>query len=218
MLRKDKALLETLKRKYGKRTILNEISNELKRNAAQQAFGKGKIRQGNYFLKNSTLTPKELYDMTEIPNKYFSNNKDIREIIIPNNIEIIGRSAFSNCYNIRSVTIPDSVTTIGDYAFSGCSSLTSVVIPDSVTAIGECAFWECSSLTSITIGDSVTAIGECAFEDCDNLKTIIIKGDIYRMDIADNAIPEGVRVIYGDNKRAMKESYNVRRNKRLSRY
>ncbi len=49
--------------------------------------------------------------------------------------------------NIKSIVIPDSVTIIGYYAFGNCSSLQSITIPDSVTSIANFAFYGCSSLT-----------------------------------------------------------------------
>lgn len=137
-----------------------------------------------------------LKDMTEIPSDYFYNSK-IKEIIIPNNITSIGRSAFSSCTSLTSVTIGNGVKSIGDWAFYNCKSLTSVTIGSGVTSIGEMTFSDCESLTSITIPnsvtsikygvfcnctsltsvtipDSVTSIGEEAFKDCTSLKSVTI--------------------------------------------
>ena len=51
---------------------------------------------------------------------------------------------------VKDVIIPNTVTNIGRSAFYGCSGLTSVTIPESVTSIGGQAFMDCSGLTSIT--------------------------------------------------------------------
>lgn len=118
-----------------------------------------------------------LKGMTEIPNKYFYNSK-IKEIIIPNNITLIGVWAFSGCKNLTSVTIPDSVNEIGIWAFFDCTSLTSITIPDSVTSIEGSAFSRCTSLTSVTIPDSVTSIGEEAFYGCYNLTSVTIPNSV----------------------------------------
>ena len=52
MLRKDKALLESLTRKYGKGYILNEISKNTIKSAASKAIEKGKFKQAKYFVDN----------------------------------------------------------------------------------------------------------------------------------------------------------------------
>ena len=62
----------------------------------------------------------------------------LKEIIIGDNVSIIGKDSFSNCTGLTSVTIGNNVTTIRDNAFSGCTGLTSLTIPDSVIKIGRC--------------------------------------------------------------------------------
>ena len=83
----------------------------------------------------------------------YLNGEEVKDLVIPNSVTSIGRSAFSGCSGLTSVTTPNSVASIGDYAFSGCSGLTSVAIPNSVTSIGESAFDHCSGLTSVHISD-----------------------------------------------------------------
>ncbi len=51
------------------------------------------------------------------------------DLIIPDDIKIIGASAFSMCSGITSMTIKGVVTSIGNYAFSGCSSLETIFVP-----------------------------------------------------------------------------------------
>ena len=118
---------------------------------------------------------------------------EIKEYIIPNEVESIGANAFRGCSGLTSITIPNSVTSIGTYAFYGCCGLTSVTIPNSVTSIGDNAFDSCSGLTSVTfhckeigswfsgsssikevvIGNEVTSIGEMAFSNT-MLNSVII--------------------------------------------
>ena len=60
----------------------------------------------------------------------FLNEKEINNLVIPENVTSIGKYAFIKCSGLTSVTIPKSITKIGDGAFYGCNGLTSVYISD----------------------------------------------------------------------------------------
>lgn len=81
--------------------------------------------------------------------KYFGNELNV---IIPEGVTSIRRSAFCNCSSLTSVTIPTGVTSIESCAFFGCSRLANVTIPASVTKIESGAFYNCGSLTTIHYG------------------------------------------------------------------
>ena len=107
---------------------------------------------------------------------------------------------FLNGKEIKDLVIPEDVTSIGDYAFYKCSGLTSVNIPSSVESIGSSAFSGCSGLTSVTIPNSVTSIGGKAFEGAE-LRTVVslnpeppaggVTESIYTYNHATLYVPEG---------------------------
>ena len=99
------------------------------------------------------------------------------QILIPNNVTLIGENAFYNHESLISVEIPDSVTSIGYQAFYYCSNLTSVVIGNGVTSIGGRAFSDCYGLTSVVIGDGVTSIGSSAFGSC-SIASVVIPNSV----------------------------------------
>ena len=108
----------------------------------------------------------------------YLNGREVKELVIPSDVEEIKNFAFYGCNGLTSVTIPSNVTSIGENAFCGCSGLTNVTIPSSVTSIGYKAFRGCTSLKSITIPNGVTSIRNSAFEDCTSLESITIPNSV----------------------------------------
>ena len=119
------------------------------------------------------------------------------QVVFPEDLTSIPKSAFLGCSNLTSITIPNSVTSIGEYAFADCKNLTSITIPSSVTSIGDSAFsdsaltsvtfeegsqcesigeraFSCAGLTSITIPNSVKTIGKSVFFGCHSFKEITL--------------------------------------------
>ena len=90
-------------------------------------------------------------NMTEIGMNVFFGTAWLNEkqkespFIIINNILMDG-SAYQG-----DVIIPEDVLIIGDNAFSWCGEITSVIVPKNVTSIGEQAFVMCFKLASVTI-------------------------------------------------------------------
>jgi len=91
------------------------------------------------------------------------------EVIVPDEVTVIGRSAFKDNQTIRSVILPDGVTRIEDRAFDGCINLQSVSMSKSVIYIGDEAFRHCEKLSSIHTMKNVETIGMGAFAFCSNL-------------------------------------------------
>lgn len=100
---------------------------------------------------------------TKILTGYLGENT---ELVLPNGITEISKTAFSGNSSITSVILPDSIISLGDDTFRNCWNLTSVTLPNQLESIGKQAFYHCDSLTRITIPNSVTQIGDEAFNLC----------------------------------------------------
>ncbi|MBR4050442.1 MAG: leucine-rich repeat protein [Clostridia bacterium] len=91
---------------------------------------------------------------------------DMENIVIPENIEIIGKLAFGSCYFLESVTFAEnsSLDTIGELAFSSCESLKTLKLPEGLKSIMHCAF-EWSGIERIYIPQSVLFVDSYAAQE-----------------------------------------------------
>lgn len=89
-------------------------------------------------------------------------DSSLKNVIIPEGIEIISASAFDMC-DVESVTIPNSVKSIEFFAFGGCTNLKSVKLPEGLKVIEAFAFAFCEELGPVIIPRSVESIGLDAF-------------------------------------------------------
>lgn len=112
--------------------------------------------------------------VTSIDQGAFEGNKNIRTLVISDNLTNIGMQAFSQCTGLTKITFGNGLKTIYGLAFEYCSALTEIVIPDSVTSISNGAFSQCRNLVRVKIGDGVTYIDMNAFANCNYLETVIL--------------------------------------------
>jgi hypothetical protein len=103
---------------------------------------------------------------------WFSANRALGSVFLPNTLTEIGDSAFNDC-GLLSVTIPDNVKVIRYAAFSYCTALRDVQIPSSLKSIEQSAFADCVVLSNFVIPDGVTDIGDWAFQGCLSLNNTI---------------------------------------------
>lgn len=87
-------------------------------------------------------------------NKLYLNGELLTDLVIPNNIEVIGQYAFANCSFLKSITLSDSITKVSGYAFYNCISLERLLIGKNLSNIGNHAFDRCSTnLESIAVSE-----------------------------------------------------------------
>ena len=92
------------------------------------------------------FTPNELgFSLSSNPlfygGKLYLNDKELTELVVPDDIKVMEQGTFYGCSNIEKVIIGDYLETIGEETFSNCSSLKEVVIGKNVKQINDYAFY-----------------------------------------------------------------------------
>ncbi len=134
-----------------------------------------------YDTGNLTITGTgDMYDYTPTSMPWQTLSKEIRTILLPDEISSIGAFAFADCYYLPSINIPSSVVTINDGAFENCRLLSTIRFANNgqLTTIGSWAFYNCHELKDVVIPEGVTEIGLAAFYGCANLKELTLPASL----------------------------------------
>lgn len=146
------------------------------------------------------------HESFSIPDEAFGGT-GLTELVIPDFVTSIGKSAFAGCSSLITLTIGTGVTTFGDWAFYNCNHLATVnynatnctsagvqswptfdncgngtnctlTIGNNVTHLPQRIFYRFSGLTSFSIGTSLETISSYAFENCTGLTSITIPNNV----------------------------------------
>ncbi|MBQ7462243.1 MAG: leucine-rich repeat protein [Bacteroidaceae bacterium] len=115
-------------------------------------------------------------DYSSISLQPWYNYRDfIRDIIIDDNIQSIGKNAFAlpegEESKVVTISIPRSCKSIGEAAFRNLNSLRNVYITR-VETLGSYAFEGCTNLRTIELGASLQSVGDYVFRNCHGLYDI----------------------------------------------
>lgn len=114
----------------------------------------------NYAFENGIL-----YDDKKIELIHSTIKGSPEDVIVPNTVKTIGRSAFYGCNRLKSVTIPESVKIIERSAFAYCKNLKNVIMPQNIKILGEWAFYNCINLKQLMIPKNIE-MGNNTFLNC----------------------------------------------------
>lgn len=104
------------------------------------------------------------------------------------NLKKIGMRAFYYAENLKEVILPEGLEIICDDAFMGCRELQELRIPDSVKTIEGGLLDGCSSVKSVHIGSGVESLAYDAFEDGASLEKITVAPDNKIVTVIDNVL------------------------------
>ena len=97
-----------------------------------------------------------------ITTEAFRKNNALERVVFPKTLKIIEKYAFDSCVNLKNVVFQEGIVNIADYAFRGCN-IEEIILPKSLEELGKYAFHK-NPIKSIKILGPVNKIGEKVFE------------------------------------------------------
>lgn len=89
----------------------------------------------------------------EIPDDFFYNYQgyaNLTRVVLPNSLRRIGDDAFCGQRKIcKNIVFPEGLIFIGKSAFAGCSQIPSIELPSTILTIAQTAFSNCYNLSNI---------------------------------------------------------------------
>lgn len=105
-----------------------------------------------------------LQKCSELGRCAFVNMRNLREIAIQSELELIPVDCFKRCEKLQEISLPNSLKRIEDDAFSGCRSLRELQLPPNLKYFGDNVIEGDSLIKKLVIPDSVTEIGFYNYE------------------------------------------------------
>lgn len=123
---------------------------------------------GSLAFYNTGIASVKIPEVKSLANEVFSCCKNLKNVIFPNSLEVVGAYAFSQCTNLNKIYLPNGVLRIEYHAFSGCKNLSEIHLPQTLNYIGK---WSLSgtSIKSIKFPNSGVIFDECIFGSCENV-------------------------------------------------
>lgn len=128
------------------------------------------------FRKPSGYVPQDKYDATLKEYPWSDYCRDIKKVIIEDNVRYIGRNTFFGFTKLKKIEGLENVESIGIEAFADCRSLKSLTLGGRLRSVSEYAFSGCEALQKVKIESSVVSVGIAAFQNCP-VRNLIVEGD-----------------------------------------
>lgn len=93
----------------------------------------------------------------------------LREVILPQEVELLEVRAFERCTMLRDITLPSTLIEIKKSAFSDCTSLEEIIFPASLKKVGSFAFSHCVMLKKVVLEGTWVQIIQNTFDECEEL-------------------------------------------------
>lgn len=179
----QKKILEALEQGSSTNYTIEEVTYTLHKNedGTLTIWLNGSAGQEKLVIPDVIRVAGKTLTITEIAEKAFYGQSELKEVVMGSGITKIGKSAFENCAKLSKVNIGNHVTVIEERAFKDCVALEKITIPESVLRIGSSAFEGCKKLKSLLLKEGLLQIGNKAFYKCGALKSVKIPRSVLQI-------------------------------------
>lgn len=125
-------------------------------------FGKGKLEEISIDPANEALETDGIAIYTKGRASLVAVAARVESYAVAPECTAVFRKAMDRFTELREVVLPDGISLIGSHAFSH-TGITRFDAPQQLRAIYERAFFDCQALSDVTLNDGLEAIGENAF-------------------------------------------------------
>lgn len=134
----------------------------------------------NTSSKFDNLQSVEMKDVEIIDVNAFGGQDLLKNVVLSDNLKEIRSNAFDFTYDLKNIKLPEGLEVIGVEAFKN-SGLLEVEIPATVKKIEDRAFEDCKQMTKMVIKEGVEEIGSYAIPSC-KLKDLYIPESVTKID------------------------------------
>ena len=168
---------------YGITKVVSEDGTEVTLGSLVE---NGVIRRGVAGTEENTTIKKAVVEegVAVLYDRTFRRFYALEEVVLPSTLTTIGAAGsgvFQSCNNLKEIVLPESLTVLGKGSFQECTSLESINIPAGVTRIESDALRN-TGLKSVEFHAGVTYFGAQAFRDCKQLTEVVINAPEFTME------------------------------------
>ena len=106
---------------------------------------------------------------------YAFSGLGVKNIVLPESLNYIGKYAFSNCWGLTTFTVPEQLYSIGEGAFSGTTSLTSINFNNNTNIELSDYVFAKTNIEEIETPRYLSYFGAGCFAYCNKLKKVTIQ-------------------------------------------
>lgn len=113
-------------------------------------------------------------DCRQIPANALHSRHRLQEVVLPQQVRVVGTQAFFACDALTRLTLPATVDSVAAAAFAGCTALTTLVI-EGAPRLESYAFGRCSALRRVTVNATTPPpCADDAFEGIDRRRCRLV--------------------------------------------